>query len=41
MKKNEGSVTFGDNGDSKIFRKGTLSLDNERAKVKRFYVLKT
>ena len=33
MKKNEGSVTFGDNGTSKIVGKGTLSLDNGSHKV--------
>jgi hypothetical protein len=34
MKKNEGSATFGDNGRSKIIGKGTLILDDGRAKVK-------
>jgi hypothetical protein len=35
LKKNEGSVTFGDNGRSKIVGKGTLSLDNGRDKVEK------
>jgi predicted RNase H-related nuclease YkuK (DUF458 family) len=35
LKKNEGSVTFGDNGSSKIVGKGTLNLDNVRAKVEK------
>jgi len=35
LKKNEGSVTFGDNGSSKIVGKDTLSLDNEKAKVEK------
>jgi hypothetical protein len=33
LKKNEGSVTFGDNETSKIVGKLTLSLDNGSAKV--------
>jgi hypothetical protein len=35
LKKNEGNVNFGDNGVSKIVGKGTLSLDNGRAKVEK------
>jgi hypothetical protein len=35
LKKNEGNVTFGDNGTSKIVGKGTLSLDNGRDKVEK------
>jgi hypothetical protein len=33
LKKNESSVTFGNNGTSKIVGKGTLSLDNGRNKT--------
>jgi hypothetical protein len=35
LKKNEGSVTFGDNGSSKIVRKVTLNLYNGRDKVEK------
>jgi len=35
LKKNEGNVTFGDNGRSKIIWKGTLSLDNGWDKVEK------
>jgi hypothetical protein len=35
LKKNEGRLTFGDNGSSKIVGKGTLSFDNGRAKVEK------
>jgi hypothetical protein len=33
LNKNEGNVTFGDNGSSKIVGKGILSLDNRKSKV--------
>jgi hypothetical protein len=33
LKKNEGSVKFGDNGTSTIVGKGTLSFDTGRDKV--------
>jgi len=35
LKKNQGSVTFGDNGISKIVGKGTLNIDNGREKVEK------
>jgi hypothetical protein len=35
LKKNEGSVTFGDNVLQMIIGKGTLSLDNGRYKVEK------
>lgn len=35
LKKNEGSVTFGDNGRSKLIGKNTLNLDNGRANVEK------
>jgi hypothetical protein len=35
LKKNEDNVSFGDNGSSRIVGKGTLSLDNGRAKVEK------
>jgi len=33
LKKNEGNVTFGGNGRSKIVGKCTLSLDNVKSKI--------
>jgi predicted RNase H-related nuclease YkuK (DUF458 family) len=36
LKKNEGNASFGDNGSSNIVGKGTLSLENVRAKVEKF-----
>lgn len=33
LKKNEGNVTFGDNGKTKIVGKCTLSLDNNKEKI--------
>jgi hypothetical protein len=35
LKKNDGNVTFGDIGRSKIFGKGTLNLDNGKAKIEK------
>jgi len=35
LKKNEGSATFEDNGSSTIIGKGTLSIENGRAKVEK------
>jgi len=38
--KNDGSVTYGDNGSSKIIGKGTLSLENGVAKVENVLCVK-
>jgi len=35
LKKNEGNVTFGDNGRSKIVGKGILNLDNKKDKIEK------
>jgi hypothetical protein len=35
LKKNEGGDTFGDNGRSKIVGKGTLNIENGRAKFEK------
>jgi hypothetical protein len=35
LNKNEGNINFGDNGWSKIVGKGTLILDNGKAKVEK------
>jgi hypothetical protein len=41
LKKNEGNVTFRDNGSSKIVGKGTLSIDNGKSKVEKALCVKT
>jgi hypothetical protein len=35
LKKNEGNITFGDNGRSKIVGKGTLNLENGKNKIEK------
>jgi hypothetical protein len=40
LKKNEGNVTFKDNGSSKIIGKGTLNLDNGNANVEKVICVK-
>jgi hypothetical protein len=40
LNKNEVSVTFGDNGCSRIIGKGTLNTENGRAKVEKVLCVK-